>query len=448
MGAAPTPPAGWYPDPTNASLQRYWDGESWVERRAAAIVAGPSAGNAPRGWFAPLTLLSWVVIAALSLLTVIAFASTGVAGGFIMIGLIGLVTGTYAVVAGRGSWARTASRKGGAAVLVGGLLTTIIGSALYGAATPGASPSVAGETGEQSLSPTPAERDAPEPVAATVEGQSVGASDGPATEMTALQLLEAIPIKGRAPKTGFDRAEQFGTAWLDVDRNGCDTRNDILSRDLEHEVTSGPCKVISGALLDPYTGNRIQFVRGNETSRAVQIDHVVSLMNAWETGAQQLTQAQRISFANDPINLFAVDGPTNLQKGAGDAATWLPPEKKFRCTYVARQVSVKATYGLWVTQAEHDAMARILGTCPDEPAVTSDFAPIVAPPTATEPPSPPAHTPAPEPEPAPFPAPEPAPSVDFANCTEVRAVGAAPIRAGDPGYSRQLDRDGDGVACE
>lgn len=129
--------------------------------------------------------------------------------------------------------------------------------------------------------------------------------------------------------------------------------------------------MLSGTLANPYTGKTIDFVRGNTTSLEVQIDHVVALMNAWETGAQQLTQAQRVSLANDPLNLMAVDGPTNSREGAGDAATWLPPQKSFRCAYVARQLSVKATYGLWVTQAEHDAIARILASCPDEPAVTS-----------------------------------------------------------------------------
>jgi len=191
----------------------------------------------------------------------------------------------------------------------------------------------------------------------------------------AADLLAALPVKGRAPKTGYDRTEMFGSAWLDVDRNGCDTRNDILQRDLVDRTLEGLCKVLRGTLIDPYTAVTIDFRRGNATSSEVQIDHVVALMNAWETGAQQLTQAQREALANDPINLLAVDGPTNSRKGAGDAATWLPPNTAFRCEYVARQVSVKHAYGLWVTKAERDAIARVLEQCPDQPAYVSALAP-------------------------------------------------------------------------
>jgi hypothetical protein len=176
-------------------------------------------------------------------------------------------------------------------------------------------------------------------------------------------VLATLPIKGRAPKTGYDREGQFGTAWIDVDRNGCDTRNDVLARDLTATTLSGPCRVLTGSLLDPYTGTTIAFVRGNATSSFVQIDHVVALLNAWESGAQQLSPERRVELANDPLNLLAVDGPTNSSKGAGDAATWLPPDTAFRCEYVARQIAVKAAYALWVTQAEHDAMTRVLGGC-------------------------------------------------------------------------------------
>jgi hypothetical protein len=251
-------------------------------------------------------------------------------------------------------------------------------------------------------------------------------------------------VKGRAPKSGYDRAAMFGTAWLDVDRNGCDTRNDILARDLSAEVMDGPCRVLAGTLKDPYTATTIEFVRGNTTSLEVQIDHVVALMDAWQSGAQQLTLVQRVSLANDPLNLMAVDGPTNGAKGASNAASWLPPNKSFRCEYVARQISVKATYGLWVTQPEKEAMNGILSTCPDQPALTSSFAP-----SPTNAPVP-AATPAPEPVPAPVPAPAPAPApiVTYANCDAVRAAGAAPIHQGEPGYAPKLDRDGDGIGCD
>ncbi|MFM9275503.1 HNH endonuclease family protein, partial [Pseudarthrobacter sp. NKDBFgelt] len=212
----------------------------------------------------------------------------------------------------------------------------------------------------------------PETTALVAQGATVEAPRlQPAFATKAADLLATLPIKGRAPKTGYDRA-LFGQAWADVDRNGCDTRNDILGRDLTGITftNSVPCKVQSGMLADPYTGTSISFLRGSGTSSKVQVDHVVALSDAWQKGAQQLTTEQRTAFANDPLNLQATDGPTNQKKGDGDAATWLPPNKGFRCEYVARQISVKATYGLWVTQAEHNAMAAILASCADQLAPT------------------------------------------------------------------------------
>lgn len=186
----------------------------------------------------------------------------------------------------------------------------------------------------------------------------------------ALAVLATLPVKGRAPKTGYSR-DQFGQTWADVDGNGCDTRNDMLRRDLSAialKPGTRDCIVLSGVLGDPYTATFINFLRGTSTSTAVQIDHVVALSDAWQKGAQQLSADQRLAFANDPLNLLAVDGRTNLQKSDGDAATWLPPNKAFRCSYVARQISVKSRYALWVTPAERDAMARVLGDCPEAQA--------------------------------------------------------------------------------
>ena len=192
-------------------------------------------------------------------------------------------------------------------------------------------------------------------------------------EVAAVEALATLAVKGRAPKTGYARSE-FGQTWADVDRNGCDTRNDILKRDLTEVLfkeKTRNCVVLSGILVDRYSGETINFVRGNITSMEVQIDHVVAMSNSWQTGAFKLTLAQRTALANDPMNLFAVKGRLNSQKGDGDAATWLPPLKKFRCAYVAQQIAVKAKYSLWVTAPEKEAMVRILTACPKQLLPTS-----------------------------------------------------------------------------
>jgi hypothetical protein len=229
--------------------------------------------------------------------------------------------------------------------------------------------------------------------------------------------LAELPIKGRAPKTGYSR-EQFGSVWTTL--AGCDARNRVLARDLT-DTTYAPgdsCAVRGGRLQDPYTGKAITFTTG----AGVDIDHVVALSDAWQKGAQHWPQDRREAFANDPLNLLAVDASANRQKGAGDAATWLPSNKRFRCAYVARQIAVKREYGLWTTKAEHEAMARILATCPEQPL----------------------------PGPAPAAERRPAGGPTYASCADARAHGATPLLRGTPGYeaNRRLDRDGDGVACE
>lgn len=191
----------------------------------------------------------------------------------------------------------------------------------------------------------------------------------PATTDT-LALLDSLLIKGRAPKTGYDRS-LFGDAWTDDvtvadGHNGCDTRNDTLRRDLVDVVLkpgSNGCAVLGGVLNDPYTGTSVTFERGQGTSALVQIDHVVALSDAWQKGAQEWDEFTRRNFANDPRNLQATLGWVNQQKGDADAATWLPPNVGYRCTYVSRIVDVKAAYGLWVTPAERDAIARVLADC-------------------------------------------------------------------------------------
>jgi hypothetical protein len=186
-------------------------------------------------------------------------------------------------------------------------------------------------------------------------------SNTQAEPIDALAALNNLEVKGRAPKTGYARS-QF-PHWSDPDRNGCDARNDTLKRDLTnitYKVGTRDCKVIAGQLLDPFSGKVITFLA---TKVVIDIDHVVALSNAWQTGAAYFDKNKRSQIANDPLNLLAVDSKLNRQKGDGDAATWLPPSKEFRCEYVARQVAVKAKYGLWVTKPEKVAIDKILSTC-------------------------------------------------------------------------------------
>jgi hypothetical protein len=273
----------------------------------------------------------------------------------------------------------------------------------------------------------PGQAGAPAPAGDAVsEAAEQASASAPGAGQPAATVLGTLAVKGRAPQTGYDR-DQFGPQWSDVDRNGCDTRNDVLARDLTGEALepgTQDCVVVSGTLADPYTGQTIEFVRGDGSS--VDIDHVVALSDAWQTGAFGWDEARRTAFANDPLNLLAVDYSANRQKGDGDAATWLPANRGYRCAYVARQVAVKAAYGLWVTQAEHDAIARVLESCPDEPVPSSS---------------------APTPEP-PAPAPTRPATQPYANCAAARAAGAAPLHRGDPGWSDSMDGDGDGTACE
>lgn len=196
--------------------------------------------------------------------------------------------------------------------------------------------------------------------------ENTGAEEGVSSNgdgtMLATEALEKLEVKGRAPKKNYSR-EQFYDGWPDVD--GCSLRQKILKRELGESAVLEGCNVVAGEFDEPYTGEHMVFTSKKEISD-IQIDHVVALSDAWQKGAQYMSAKVRYEIATDPLNLLAVDGEANKQKSDGDAATWLPKNKKFRCQYVARQVSVKYKYSLWVTKAEKEVIERILQKCPDE----------------------------------------------------------------------------------
>lgn len=180
-----------------------------------------------------------------------------------------------------------------------------------------------------------------------------------------LLTLTVAAEETREQAPDYDR-DYFGDSWADIDHNGCDTRNDILARDLtDIEIDADGCKILSGTLQDPYSGETINFERGQSTSSKVQIDHVVPLADAWKAGAWQWDDWQRLEFANDTLNLVAVSGSLNSQKGAQTADEWLPPNEDFQCTYAIAQINVKTKWDLSVTESEQQALAKVLSTCPE-----------------------------------------------------------------------------------
>lgn len=282
---------------------------------------------------------------------------------------------------------------------------------------------------------------APAPSVPEIPSTPAQAVPAPVHAGTALAALNTLPVKGPAPKTGYSR-EEFGKTWDDVNGNDCDTRNDILVRDLTDIVKDSKCAVKSGTLNDLYTGTVIHFVRGGGAS--VDIDHVVALSDSWITGSQQISSQKRLELANDPLNLIAAQASANRQKGDKNAASWLPSNKSFRCQYVARQVAVKKKYELWVQPAEKEAIDRVLATCPDEPLPTDDTvlnsgtAPVIE------------EAPAPAPE-APAAAPIPASGGNdpqFSSCAQAKDAGFGPYQKDEPEYGWYRDGDKDGIACE
>lgn len=349
--------AGWYVDPQTPMVERRWDGSSWTDETRPLLDLHD----------APPPLIDWSErtstdhepdggVGAPSAL----FDDSPRTGA----DLPGLTT--------RSTWRRRALLGVSGAILIAGAATLVVGrpspdgpAEVAGGGSP--APSVTQEDvapihepeAPPDLVPTPGQGGTGDPPAD---------HDGPPTTGAGwLSVLATLQVDGRAPLTGYDR-ELFGQAWSDVDRNGCDTRNDILRRDLTDVVlkpgTSG-CVVLSGRLVEPYSGLEMIFERGQETSGLIQIDHVVALADAWQKGAQGWDAATREAFANDPLNLVAADGTLNQEKGAGDVATWLPPDRDIWCGYSAQVVAVKSRYSLTVTQAEATRLSEILSDCKD-----------------------------------------------------------------------------------
>jgi len=285
-------PAGWFPQ--DDGQQRYWDGTQWT--------AHPSPGVAP---VTPPAVARMNSVRPRKVITAI--------GAVLLLGVI-------SSVAGCGTNSEPTATVATSSASDAATLATDKAAADKAAADKAAADkaTAAKAATDQAAADTAAAQKAAAAKAATAK-----AAAKPPAAGTALAAVAKLTVKGRAPKTGYTRA-QFGQAWYDTDHNGCDTRNDILRRDLKSKQMQNACKVMAGTLApDPYSGKSIRFVYGGASE--VDIDHLVALSDAWQKGAATWAAGKRLALANDPLNLLAVDSSTNRSKGDGDAATWLPP---------------------------------------------------------------------------------------------------------------------------
>ncbi|QHC69481.1 HNH endonuclease family protein [Rathayibacter sp. VKM Ac-2801] len=255
---------------------------------------------------------------------------------------------------------RPRRRAGAILALLGAAALAVAAVALSDTAGGGGPEAVSSPAGASAGSSTPA---APAPSSPPAVVQPSASSFEPSAP--SLATLAALPAVEGPAAVPYDR-ELFGQAWSDVDRNGCDTRNDVLGRDLLGPVFkpgTRDCKVLTGTLIDPYDGASVAFVSGTDTSRLVQIDHVVALGWAWHHGAWSWTDDQRLAFANDPANLVAASEQTNRAKSDAGPGEWLPPAAELRCGYVEQFVAVLGEYGLAVGAQDREAAEAVLATC-------------------------------------------------------------------------------------
>ncbi|WP_344807763.1 GmrSD restriction endonuclease domain-containing protein [Microlunatus ginsengisoli] len=386
---------------------------------------------------------TWASVGLISIFALLGLVA-GVSGALLLGGLAAALVGTIGLV--RPSWTGTGSRRMAGALVTAGMAGLLGGTVVAPAVPVAVPPPAATSTRTSAPPPTPEHATATQaPTGPTTPSRSATAvpsrpapSTPPPAPGTALATLNHLPVKGRAPKTGYDR-DRFGDGWA-TRPDGCTTRQAVLRRDLADVriLAADECIVLGGKLDDPYTGTT--FTAKTTGFDDLAVDHVVALSDAWQKGARRWSRAEREAFANDLLNLQTTQSRVNASKGDGDAATWLPPNTRYRCSYVARQIAVKDAYRLSVTQSEKAAMRRVLAKCPQQrtPSRAAARKAVDKHPTVVTPTKPNTDR-------------KKAARTDprFPTCKAANAAGYGPYYSGrDPEYGWYRDNDHDGVVCE
>ena len=249
-------------------------------------------------------------------------------------------------------------------------------------------------------------------------------ADAPSDLLAALDLITVEREHG----DGYERA--LFEHWIDADGDGCDTRQEVLSSEAL-TPGQGTCGIIAATWYSPFDDG--EYVDPSE----LEIDHLVALKEAWDSGAWAWTADHRRAFANDldhPEALVAVVSHQNQAKSDKDPSNWMPANEDAWCGYAADWVRVKVAWGLSMDESEAGRLRNVLEHCGPEPGTLVGARPVARPPSthpqATASPS------------------TVADAAYYPNCAAAHEDGAAPVRRGEPGYGRHLDRDGDGIGCE
>jgi hypothetical protein len=239
------------------------------------------------------------------------------------------------------------------------LLLSIAGCSAQPPASANATPSPAAASARPTASPSPTSTSSATPGVTVLPAETASASE-PGTEMTLEQLL-ALLATAPEDRTGYDRS--LFRHWIDADGNGCNARREVLITEAVVPPTvGGGCSLIGGRWVSLYDGLVL-----TDASK-LDIDHVVALGEAWDSGASAWSADRRMRFANDldvPWALIAVSATSNRSKSDEDPADWLPPEPDDLCPFVSAWIAVKVRWALSVDQRERDALAGLVTECPD-----------------------------------------------------------------------------------
>ncbi|MEU9647202.1 HNH endonuclease family protein [Streptomyces sp. NPDC048188] len=192
------------------------------------------------------------------------------------------------------------------------------------------------------------------------------------TAATPAHAAETLPVAdavtrltvGAESRDGYDRDAFRHWNSGDDPSDGCSTRNEVLITEAVEPPTVGlRCRLAGGRWWSYYDQVWVTSASG------LDIDHMVPLAEAWDSGASAWTAQRREAYANDQgaqASLAAVTARSNRSKADQDPAQWMPPAAEAHCRYIAEWVATKLRWNLTADETEVTVLREAAGGCPDQ----------------------------------------------------------------------------------